>query len=212
MEDVLEVYHLPYDPQRPVICVDELPFQLLGEKAQPIAIKKGHLRKVDYEYIRHGTAAVFLAFEPLTGRRLVRVYPQRTKADYCRFQQEVVKFWSEAELIVEVQDNLNTHNQSSFYENLPAREARALAKRFEFHFTPKKASWLNMAEMELSALSRQCLSRRIPSIETLAQELESIVKERNKLAIKFKWQFTVENAREKLSRHYQNVILKTNVT
>ena len=114
--------------------------------------------------------------------------------------------------IVEVQDNLNTHNASAFYENLPARAARALTKRFEFHFTPKKGSWLNMAEMELSALARQCLSRRIADIETLSSELESIVKERNKLAVKFKWQFTVENAREKLNRHYENVILKTNVT
>jgi hypothetical protein len=212
MEDVLEVYHLPYDKKRPVICVDELPFQLLGEKVQPIPMKKEKEKKVDYEYIRHGTAAVFLAFEPLSGKRLVRVYPQRTKADYCRFQQEVVKEWSAAEVIVEVQDNLNTHNASSFYENLPAGEAREFTKCFEFHFTPKKGSWLNMAEMELSALSRQCLSRRIPNLETLESELESIVKERNKLATKFKWQFTVENAREKLNRHYQKVIIKTNVT
>ena len=157
-------------------------------------------------------ASVFLAFEPLTGRRLVRVYQRRTKSDYCRFQQEIVKQWSEAETIVEVQDNLNTHNASSFYENLPASEARALTTRFEMHYTPKKGSWLNMAEMELSALSRQCLSRRIPEIEILSRELESIVKERNKLAVKFKWQFTVEKARKKLNRHYENVILKTNVT
>jgi len=212
MEDVLEVYHLPYDKNRPVVCLDELPFQLLGDKVEPIPMKAGKEKKFDSEYIRGGVASVFLAFEPLTGKRLVRVYPRRTKSDYCRFQQEVVKCWSEAETIVEVQDNLNTHNASSFYENLPADEARELTKRFEFHYTPKKGSWLNMAEMELSALSRQCLSRRIPKIETLSQELESIVKERNKLAIKFKWQFTVENAREKLNRHYENVILKTIVT
>lgn len=212
MEDVVEVYHLPYSKKRPVICLDELPFQLLGEKAAPLPMKKGTEKKLDYEYLRHGTAAVFLAFEPLSGKRLVRVYPQRTKSDYCRFQQEVVKFWAEAEIIVEVQDNLNTHNASSFYENLPAPEARALAKRFEFHFTPKKGSWLNMAEMELSAIARQCLSRRIPDLAILSRELEAIVKERNKLAIKFKWQFTVENARAKLNRHYEKVVLKTNVT
>jgi len=212
MEDVLEIYHLPYNKKRPVICLDELPFQLLGEKVEPLPMKEGKEKKFDSEYIRNGVASVFLAFEPLTGRRLVRVYPRRTKSDYCRFQQEVASEWSEAEVIVEVQDNLNTHNASSFYENLPAAKARELTKRFEFHFTPKKGSWLNMAEMELSALSRQCLSRRIPEIETLSRELEAIVKERNKLAIKFKWQFTVENAREKLNRHYQNVILKTNVT
>ena len=117
-------------------------------------------------------ASVFLAFEPLTGKRVVRVYPRRTKSDYCRFQQAVVQEWSEAEIILEVQDNLNTHNASSFYENLPACQARDMTTRFEFHYTPKKGSWLNMAEMELSALSRQCLSRRIPAIETLSRELE----------------------------------------
>jgi len=212
MEDVLSLYHLPYNKKRPVICVDELPFQLLGEKVEPLRMKEGKEKKFDSEYQRNGVASVFLAFEPLSGRRLVRVYPRRTKTDYCRFQQEVANEWSEAEIIVEVQDNLNTHNASSFYENLPASEARELTTRFEFDFTPKKGSWLNMAEMELSALSRQCLSRRIPDIDILSRELESIVKERNKLAIRFKWQFTVENAREKLNRHYEKVILKTNVT
>lgn len=212
MEDVLAVYHLPYNAKRPVICVDELPFQLLGEKVEPLRMKAGKEKKFDSEYLRNGVASVFLAFEPLTGKRLVRVYPRRTKADYCRFQQAVAQQWSEAEVIIEVQDNLNTHNASSFYENLPASQARELTTRFEFHYTPKKGSWLNMAEMELSALSRQCLARRIPQIETLSRELESIVKERNKLAIKFKWQFTVEDARRKLNRHYENVILKTNVT
>ena len=209
MEDVIDVYHLPYNAKRPVICVDELPFQMLGEKVEPIEMKEGKEKKFDYEYQRNGVASVFLAFEPLTGKRLVRVYQQRTKADYCRFAQEIIKEWAEAEVIVEVQDNLNTHNASSFYENLPPIEARKLTKTIEFHYTPKKGSWLNMAEMELSALSRQCLSRRIPDIETLSSELESIVKERNNLAVKFKWQFTVETAREKLSRHYEKVTLKT---
>ena len=140
MEDVLAVYHLPYNAKRPVICLDELPFQLLGEKVQPIAMKEGKQKKFDSEYIRHGVASVFPAFEPLTGKRLVRVYPRRTKADYCRFQQEVVKERAEAEIIVEVQDNLNTHNAGSFYENLPASQAGELTTRFEFHFTPKKGS------------------------------------------------------------------------
>ena len=213
MEDVIEVYHLPYDKKRPVICLDELPFQLLGDKVEPLQMKEGKEKKVDSEYQRNGVASVFLAFEPLSGKRLVRVYPRRTKSDYCRFQQEVVKFWSEAEVIVEVQDNLNTHNASSFYENLPAVQARELTTRFEFHFTPKKGRWLNMAEMELSALSRQCFKgRRVPEIETLSRELDELVKERNNRAIRFKWQFTVENAREKLNRHYQNVTLKTTVT
>ncbi len=209
MEDVLSLYHLPFDEKRSVICLDELPFQMLGEKVAPIAIKPGAVKKFDYEYERNGVASIFVAFEPLTGKRIVRVYPRRTKADYCRFAREVVGHWSAAEVIVLVQDNLNTHNASSFYENLPPKQAYALMKRFEMHYTPKKGSWLNMAELELSALSRQCLARRIPDIETLSRELESIVKERNDLEIKVRWQFTIENAREKLSRHYKNGISKT---
>ncbi len=209
LEDVVSLYHLPYNAQRPVICLDELPFQMLGEKVEPLGMKSEAVKKFDYEYERKGVASVFVAFEPLTGKRLVKVYPQRTKADYCRFQQEVAQFWSAAQVIVQVQDNLNTHNASSFYENLPPEQAYSLMKRFEFHYTPKKGSWLNIAELELSALARQCLARRIPDIETLSRELESIVKERNELEIKVKWQFTIENAREKLNRHYKNVISKT---
>jgi hypothetical protein len=209
MEDVVSLYHLPYNEKRPVICLDELPCQMLGEKVEPLPMTSGSPRKFDYEYERSGVASVFVAYEPLTGRRWVKVYRRRTKADYCRFAQEVVRFWSEAEIIVCVQDNLNTHNASSFYENLPPLEAYCLMKRFEFHYTPKKGSWLNMAELELSAISRQCLSRRISDIETLRGELDELVKERNKLEIKMKWQFTVEHAREKLNRHYENVIAKT---
>jgi len=208
MENVLALYSLPYNKKRPVICVDELAVQMLGEVAAPLEMKKGAVKRFDYEYERRGVASVFVAFEPLTGKRLVRVYPRRTKADYCRFQQEVAQFWAKAEVIVEVQDNLNTHNASSFYENLPPSEAFALMKRFEFHYTPKKGSWLNIAELELSAIARQCLARRIPEIETLSREIDWIVKERNKLEIKVKWQFTVNNAREKLNRHYDNVISK----
>ena len=209
MEDVLSLYHLPADENRPVICLDELPYQMLGEKAAPLPMKSGALKKFDYEYERGGVASVFVAFEPLTGKRLVKVYRRRTKADYCRFAQEVVNQWAEADVIICVQDNLNTHNASSFYENLPPEQAYSLMKRFEFHYTPKKGSWLNMAELELSALARQCLARRIPDIETLSRQLESIVKERNELKIKVNWQFTIENAREKLNRHYENVIQET---
>lgn len=209
LEDVLSLYQLPPDQKRPVICLDELPFQMLGEKVTPLPMKPGSLKKFDYEYERKGVASVFVAFEPLSGKRLVKVYERRTKADYCRFAQEVISQWKQAEVMVLVQDNLNTHNASSFYENLPAVQAYDLMKRFEFHYTPKKGSWLNMAELELSALARQCLARRIPDIETLSGELESIVKERNELEIKVKWQFTIQNARDKLSRHYENVIAKT---
>ena len=208
MENLLLLYALPPAGQRPVICLDELPFQMLGEKVAPIEMKPDAVKKFDYEYERKGVASVFLAFEPLTGKRIIKVYPRRTKADYCRFAQEVVKKWAEAKVIMLVQDNLNTHNASSFYENLPPSQACALMKRFEFHYTPKKGSWLNMAELELSAISRQCLARRIPDIETLSQELKMIVKERNDLKIKVKWQFTVENARTKLNRHYETVISK----
>lgn len=162
MEEALWLYHLPLTEKRPLICLDELPFQLLGEKVEPLPMKAGAVKKVDYEYERKGVASVFLAFELLTGQPLVCVYPRRTKADYCRFAQEVVNHWSEAEEIVLVQDNLNTHNAGSFYENLSPAQAFALARKFEFHYTPKKGSWLNMAELELSAFSRICLSRRIP--------------------------------------------------
>jgi hypothetical protein len=208
MENLLSLYSLPYEAKRPVICLDELSFQMLGEKVEPLEMKPGALKKFDYEYERKGVASVFVAFEPLTGKRLVKVYPRRTKADYCRFQQAVVKQWADSEVIMLVQDNLNTHNAGSFYENLPPSEACALMKRFEMHYTPKKGSWLNMAELELSAISRICLARRIPDIETLSGELKMIVKERNKLAIKFKWQFTVEQARQKLNRHYEKVMSK----
>ena len=208
MENVLDLYHLEYDQRRPVICLDEMPVQMLDDKVKALKMKAGSIKKFDYEYKRQGVANVFVAFEPLTGRRLLKVYPRRTKTDYCQFQQEVIKFWPEAETIVQVQDNLNTHNASSFYENLEPREAFALMKRFEFHYTPKKGSWLNMAELELSAISRQCLSRRIPDMDTLTKEIESIVKERNKQEIKVKWQFTVEKARTKLNRHYKEVMSK----
>ena len=140
MEDVLSLYNAPYNEKHPVVCLDELPFQLLGEQVEPLRTKPGAVKKIDYEYQRKGTASVFVAFEPLTGRRLVKVYQQRTRADYCRFAREVVKRWSDAEQIVLVQDNLNTHNAGSFYENLSPEEAFALSRRFEFHYTPKKAS------------------------------------------------------------------------
>lgn len=136
-------------------------------------------------------------------------YPHRTETDYARFAQEVSGQWSTAEVVVLMQNNLNTHNTSSFYQNLPPEKAYALVKRFEFHFTPKKGSWLNMAELELSAISRQCLARRISDSETLSREMKMVVKERNEMDVKVKRQFTIENAGEKLNRHYENVIAKT---
>jgi len=205
MEDLLHLYRLPYDEQRPVVCFDELPVQLTGEVVAPLPMKEGRSLRFDYEYEREGTAALLVAFEPLTGRRLVETSKRRTKADYCRFMQGVAEMFPRAEKIVLAQDNLNTHNASSFYENLAPAEAFALAHRFEMHYTPKKGSWLNMAELELSALSRICLSRRISSIEGLDREVQAIVKERNELRIKVEWQFSITQAREKLSRHYEKV-------
>jgi transposase len=205
MEDVLHLYDLPYDERRPIVCFDELPVQLLGEVVAPLPMKEGRVRRFDYEYERAGTACLLVAFEPLTGQRIIETSRRRTKSDYCRFMQRVAELFPQAEKVVLVQDNLNTHNASSFYEHLPPAEAFSLAQAFEMHYTPKKGSWLNMAELELSALSRICLSRRIPSIEELDREVQAIVKERNELKIKVEWQFSIAQAREKLSRHYKNV-------
>lgn len=204
MEDVLHLYSLPDDGQCPVVCFDELPVQLLGEVVAPLPMQAGRPVRFDYEYEREGTACLLVAFEPLTGRRLIETSKRRTKADYCRFMQRVAAMYPEAEKVVLVQDNLNTHNASSFYENLPAEEAFALAQAFEMHYTPKKGSWLNMAELELSAISRICLSRRISSIEELNREVQALVKERNELGVKVEWQFSISQARERLSRHYEN--------
>jgi hypothetical protein len=208
MEDLLHLYSLSYDEKRPLICFDELPVQLLGEVVAPLPMTAGKAERFDYEYEREGTACLLVAFEPLTGKRVVETSHQRKKADYCRFQQRVAATWRDAEKIVLVQDNLNTHNASSFYENLEPAEAFALAQRFEMHYTPKKGSWLNIAELELSALSRICLNRRIKSIEELDGEVQAIVKERNELKIKVEWQFSITQAREKLSRHYEKVKAK----
>jgi hypothetical protein len=205
MEDLLHLYSLSYDEKRPVICFDELHGQLIGEVVAPLPMKADKAERFDYEYERGGVACLLVAFEPLTGKRVVETSHQRKKADYCRFQQRVAATWRDAEKIVLVQDNLNTHNASSFYENLPPDKAFTLAQRFEMHYTPKKGSWLNIAELELSALSRICLSRRIKSIEELDREIQAIVKERNELKIKVEWQFSVTQAREKLSRHYEKV-------
>lgn len=205
MEDVLHLYNLLYDEQKPVVCFDELPVQLLGEVVAPLPMKKGRGTRYDYEYERKGTACLLVAFEPLTGERIVETSQQRTKADYCRFMQRVAASFPKADHVVLVQDNLNTHNASSFYENLRPAEAFELAQKFEMHYTPKKGSWLNMAELELSALSRICLSRRIGSIEELERQVQALVKERNELKVKVEWQFSISQAREKLRRHYENV-------
>ena len=205
MERILWSYAQPYDRHYPVICFDERPCFLIGEKVEPLALHSGRVRKEHYTYEKNGSCALLAAIEPLTGQRLAQVHPQRTKKEYTLFCQALAAAWPKAKKIRLVQDNLNTHNASSFYENLSAAEAFALAERFEFYYTPKSASWLNMIEVEFSAVSRQCLDRRIPRIEQLEKEVLALTKERSEKKIKINWQFSIESARSKLNRHYQRV-------
>jgi len=205
MEDILHLYRLPYNAKRPVVCFDELPVQLLNDVVAELPMQEGKLARFDYEYARAGTASLLVAIEPRTGTRVVETSRQRTKADYCRFQQRVAALFPHADKIVLVQDNLNTHSAGAFYEHLPPAEAFALAQRFEFHYTPKKGSWLNIAELELSALSRLCLSQRLGSLEALDHEVQALVTERNEARSKVAWQFSPTQAREKLHRHYEKV-------
>jgi hypothetical protein len=206
MEKILWLYALPYDPLYPLICFDERPCFLIGDKVDPIAMQSGQVYKEHYAYQKNGSAVLLAAIEPLTGLRLAQVHRQRTKKEYTIFMQALAALFPDAIKIRIVQDNLNTHNASAFYENLPADEAFALAQRFDFNYTPKSASWLNMIEIEFSALSRQCLDRRIPSIEQLEKEILAIVKERNDKKIKINWQFSLESARNKLNSRYKRVL------
>lgn len=205
MENVLDVYEKPHDPRRPVICFDERPCQLLGDILMPIPMKPGQVRKEDYHYERHGTCVVLMAVEPLAGRRFVKVTERKTKDDYAHFMKELESRYPRAEKITLVQDNLNTHNPSSFYEAFPAHEAFALSERFDMVYTPKKASWLNMAEIELSALSKQCLDRRIDKQTTLAREVMPWAKRRNQKRITIEWSFSKSKAREKLASRYETI-------
>lgn len=205
MEQILWLYQQPYDARFPVVCFDERPCFLIGDQIEPLALQSGQVRKEHYAYEKHGSCALLAAIEPRTGKRLAQVHSQRTKREYMLFFKELAAAFPQAVKIRVVQDNLNTHNASSFYQHLPAAEAFALAQRFEFYYTPKSASWLNMIEIEFSALARQCLDRRIPSLDQLREEVLAIVAERDRKAIKITWQFTVETARTKLNRGYQQV-------
>ena len=202
MEDILDLYEQPYDPKRPLICFDERPCQLINDVVAPIPMKPGNPKKVDYEYGRNGTCCIFMAIEPLAGKRITSVNEHRTKVDYADFMKMLAQHYPDAESIVLVQDNLNTHKPGSFYDAFPPEEAFELAKRFEFHYTPKKGSCLNMAEIEISALSKQCLDRRIGNMEKLAEELSVWEQERNKTGATIRWKFNKNDAREKLRRHY----------
>jgi len=206
MEDVLEVYHRPQDPERPVVCLDETSKQLIAETRVPIAAKPGRPARYDYEYERNGTANLFMLFAPLEGWRHVEVTDRHTALDYARRLKELSdEYFPNAARIILVQDNLNTHKPASLYEAFPAPEARRLVERFEWHYTPKHGSWLNLAESELSVLSRQCLSRRIPDKQTLNVEVAAWRAERNKKHATADWQFTTADARVKLKRLYPSL-------
>ena len=208
MEHLLWLYALPLDARFPVICFDERPCFLIGDTVSGLAMKAGQVSKEHYEYKKLGSCALLAAIEPKTGKRLARIYDRRTKHEYAHFLKALAACYPQAKKIRLVQDNLNTHNTSSLYETFPAEEAFRLAQRFEFYYTPKKASWLNMIEIEFSAIARQCLSRRIATKAELEREVAVIVKERVKQAIKIEWQFSIEKARTKLNRHYEQVHAK----
>jgi DDE superfamily endonuclease len=209
MEDVLGVYHRPYDPARPVVGVDEGGKQLIGEVRSPLPVRPGDAAKEDYEYERNGVANLFVAVEPLAGRRLVGVTDRRTAVDFARFLKRLSdEVYADAERVVLVCDNLNTHTPASLYEAFAPEEARRLAERFEWHHTPKHGSWLNVAECELSVLARQCLGRRIPDRATLEREVAAWQERRNAQVVKIDWQFTTADARVKLKRLYPTVQLQ----
>lgn len=206
MEDVLDVYKRPYDRKRPQICMDEMPKQLLTDKYEPLPMQTGKIAKQDYEYERQGVSNVFMLFEPLAGRRFIQTNPHRKSVDWAHVMQELSDVhYPDAEMIVLVMDNLNTHKLASFYEAFEPEEAHRLSQRFEIHYTPKHGSWLNMAEIELSALARQCLHRRIPDQQTLDVEAQAWVKERNKKVVKVDWRFTTADARIKLKHLYPKI-------
>ena len=206
MEDVLEVYIRPYDPQRPQVCKDETTKQLFEDIRDPLPLQPGQPERVDYEYRRQGVGDLFMFFQPRQGKRHVKVTDQRTRKDWAQAMRELSDIhYPQAEKIIVVMDNLNTHSPASFYETFEPDEARRLINRFEFHFTPKHGSWLNMAEIELSALARQCLSQRIPDQGTLASEVKAWEKDRNSKVVKVDWQFTTTDARIRLKHLYPEI-------
>ena len=203
MEDILEVYQRPYDPHRPLVCLDETSKQLIAEAHVPIAAKPGQPGRHDYEYRRNGTANLFMMFAPLEGWRHIKVTDRHTAVDYAQVLKELsdTHFPGSAKIVL-VQDNLNTHKPASLYEAFPPAEARRLVERFEWHYTPKHGSWLDMAESELGILSSQCLDRRIPDQQVLKEEVEAWEADRNSKHAKADWQFTAADARVKLKRLY----------
>ncbi len=203
MEDVLELYAEAHDSARPVVCFDEASKELRGDVAEPIPPRPGSPAKQDYEYTRHGTANLFVIVEPLAGRRHVTVTDRRAIPDFAAQMRHLCdELYPEADVIRVVLDNLNTHALGSLFATYPPDEAWRLARRLEFHFTPKHASWLNMAECELSVLSRQCLDRRLPDKESVTREVDTWQTERNRLGVRLEWSFRVADARRKLAHLY----------
>ena len=208
MEDGLEVYTRPYDPRCPQVCLDETSKQLVADTREPLPAAPGPPARVDYEYERKGTANLFMVFEPLTGHRQVKVTERRTAVDFAYVIQTLVDVqYPQAEKIVLVLDNLNTHTPASLYDAFAPAEARRLMERLAIHHTPKHGSWLNMAEIELSVLARQCLARRIPDPTTLAQEVAAWERQRNAAQCRVDWRFTTHDARIKLKRLYPSIQL-----
>lgn len=203
MEDVLEVYQRPYDREFPVVCMDESTKQLVGEVANPIAMTENHCELIDHEYVRNGLATIFAEVEPLGGRRHVKITQRRTAKDWAEFIREMLdERYPDAKKVILVLDNLNIHKPASLYEPFPAEEARRLTERLELHFTPVHGSWLNICEIELSVLGKQCLNRRIEDMETITSEVQKWQQHRNNRKATIEWQFTNEKARVKLKRLY----------
>ena len=207
MEDVLEVYHRPYDERRPLVCLDEVPVQLVGEARTPLPARPGEPERYDYEYMRNGTANLFMVFQPLLGVRWVKVTERRTARDLAEVLRELVEdIYDQARKVVLVTDNLNTHTPGCLYEAFEPARARRIAEKLEWHYTPRHGSWLNMAEIELAALGKQCLGRRIGSREELAREAAAWEEERNERQVEVQWQFTTAKARVKLRRLYPTTL------
>lgn len=202
MERVLDIYKRPYDARAPVVCMDETPRQLIRETRQPVAMAPGKSGRYDTEYERCGVCNIFMASEPLAGKRMVNVTERRTKADWAHFVKAIAESYREADRILLVMDNLSTHKPGSLYEAFPPEEAKRLWDRFDFVYTPKHGSWLNVAEIELNVLTRQCLNRRLDTVETLTHEVHAWQRHRDNLGAKVNWQFTTEGARIKLRRLY----------
>ena len=207
MEDVLDVYAQPYDPKRPVVCFDESPVQLIAETRKPLPPKPGQPERFDYEYKRNGTRNLFFFFQPLAGWRHVLIREHRTKVDYAYAMRYLVdELFPEADVVVVVQDNLNTHTPAALYEAFEPAEAKRILDRLEFHYTPKHGSWLNMVEIELGILSEQCLNARIPDEETLRCKVKAWERARNERRATVNWRFSTSDARVKLSRLYPNLL------